>query len=160
MIEMKYHRITDWNSTFDGTLESIEKRRMSFEAAFDLVPPKSIAIRGRLVDSNGVVVLRSMDTANSLSLPAEIYQKWDPSEDLAKIVRAVELDSEEGLPAYFASPVCELNIEIRPTVPGHNVFGVFITMSGKVSVLENYTWLDSGYIGAGLLCEGESLLNF
>jgi len=155
MAEIKYRRITDCNCTIEGL-----ERHTSFEAGFYLSEEKIPVIRGKLIDSNGVEILCSVDPQQSYPFSTEFYRGWNPSDALAKMIEAVESDFPDKEPVEFVTPLLCLSFDIRGPIGTPDMFGVIVNMSLMVTLMGSYHWKDSGYISVGILCMREPLLAF
>jgi hypothetical protein len=151
MTEINYHRITDWNGSLHGM-----GKHTSFEAGFS-TSGDALFFHGRIIDSNGVEVVRSSDL-REFSL--DRYQNWNPTVELEDLIEAIDLQTIQTEPAYFQTPMLEITLEIKGPIANPEVFGTTIYMTGKFIFFGSYEWQDSANICFRMLCKKDNLLEF
>ncbi|MBC6473986.1 MAG: hypothetical protein GDA48_15225 [Hormoscilla sp. GM102CHS1] len=62
MSEIKFHRIVDWNNSMYGL-----DKHASFEAGFSMSEEGGLFLQGRVIDSEGVEIFRSIDLKERLN---------------------------------------------------------------------------------------------
>lgn len=152
MIKQKVHRITDWNQDIYGL-----EKQTSFEAAFSIANDGALCLQGKIINADNREIFCSSDIRE---LMPDKYQVWDPKDDLAEFIEAIELETIDVEPTYFQTPCLELSLEVKGPIANPKVFGITITMSLNFSILGMYEWKDTGNIHITILCQKDHLLEF
>jgi len=111
-------------------------KHTSFEAGFSMSEEGGLFLQGRVIDSEGVEIFRSRDLREPV---IDLYQNWNPEDDLEAFINAIELQNIEVEPVDLQTPLLGMSIEVKGPIANPEVFGTTITMTMFV-VLSRYEW--------------------